>query len=247
MGPWSSRLAGQFIDFVEVQDGERVLDMGSGTGSLAMALAAVTSSTEIVAIDPSKQYIQFARKRSGNSRVRFHVGDAMNLPYPDGYFDKCLAQLMISFVPDAHRVIAEMHRVTKAGGTIAACLWASGRSNQRSWTFWEAAKAVDSTVKQQRKKKGGYGTSGRLSSLWAECGLKAVEEVELVVSIDFASFEDYWRPYLNGQGRAVAYLKGLTADSRDKLRARLRRIILGTRPNGHFSIQAQALSVRGIC
>jgi len=247
LGPWSSALVPRFINFAGIRDGDRVLDVGSGTGALALALAASKSCTEIIGIDPSAPYIEFARKRTSEPRVRFEVGDAMNLPYADDYFDKSLAQLVLSSVPDAKRAVMEMSRVTKAGGILAACVWASGKDNERNRLFWEAAIAVDPAAKQQRESEGGYGRKRWLYALWAGCGLKEIKEADLVVSVDFAAFEDFWLPHLEGQGHAGSYARGLPRDRQEALRERLRQDLLGMKGDGPFSLRAQAVAVRGIC
>lgn len=247
LGPWSSSLAPRFIDFAGVQDGDRVLDVGSGTGSLSLALAAKTSGSEIVGIDPSAPYVEFARTRTRDPRVRFQVGDAMSLPFANNYFDKSLAQLVISFVPNAQGAVREMCRVTKAGGVVAACTWIMGKDNERNRIFWEAATAADPAAAQWREKEGGYGRGGRLSAIWAECGLKEIKEADLTVSVDFASFEEFWLPHLEGQGRAAAYVKSLSPDRQEALRERLRHDLLGTGAERPFSVQGKALAVRGIC
>lgn len=245
LGPWSSALAPRFIDFAQVQHGDRVLDVGSGTGSLALALAGSRSCSEIVGIEPSTPYIEFARTRTKDPRVRFDVGDGMNLPYADHYFDKSLAQLVLSSVPNPKRAVIEMRRVTKAEGILAACVWASGKDNERNHKFWEAAMAVDPTAAQKREREGGYGHRGRLSALWSECGLKEIKEADLVVSVDFTSFEDFWLPHLEGQGHAGSYVKSLPHHLQEALRERLRQDILGTKGDGSFSLRAQAVAVLG--
>lgn len=247
MGPWSAALAPQFIEFTGVMEGDRVLDVGSGTGSLAVALAASTSCAEVVGIDPSLPFIEFARTRINDARLRFELGDAKSLAYSDNYFDRALAQLVLNQIADAGAAVREMRRVTKRGQTAAACVWVSGKDNERNQLFWGAAMAVDSAAAERRETPGGYDRKGALSALWAQCGLEQIQETELVVTVDFACFDDFWLPHLEGQAHAGSYVKSLPADRRDALRERLRQDILGTQSDGRFSIRAKAVAVRGIC
>ena len=247
LGPWSSALAPRFIAFADIHQGDRVLDVGSGTGSLTLSLAASIACQEVVGIDPSEPYIEFAHKRTSDPRVRFDVGDAKSLPYADNYFDKVLSQLVLNQVRDAPKAVQEMARVSKPGGTIAACVWTAGKENERNHLFWEAAIAVDPAAAQKRETEGGYGLKGRLAALWAQCGLNQIAEYDVVCSVEFACFDEFWLPHLEGQAHAGSYVKSLSADGRDVLRERLRQSILGTKPDGRFSIRANAVAVRGIC
>ncbi|MGE5301907.1 MAG: class I SAM-dependent methyltransferase, partial [Alphaproteobacteria bacterium] len=123
MGRWSSVLAEKFLDFVGIRDGERILDVGCGTGALAASAAARTQRSEIVGIDPVAPFLDYARRRIPDPRVRFHLGDALNLPYATGSFDRCLSLLVIMFIRDAGRAVSEMRRVTRPGGSVAVCVW----------------------------------------------------------------------------------------------------------------------------
>ena len=112
MGRWSRQLAPLFVEFAGVRDGERVLDVGCGTGSLSATLVRVTGASKIVGIDPSKGFIEYARTLVTDPRVTFELGDAQELPYADGSFDRCMALLIVNFVPDAPKAANEMRRVT---------------------------------------------------------------------------------------------------------------------------------------
>ena len=124
MGRWSRQLAPLFVEFV----GVRVLDAGCGTGSLSATLARVTRASKIVGIDPSKGSIDYAREQIADPRVSFEVGDAQNLPFPDGSFDRAMDLLVISFIPDASKATKEVRRVTKPRGFVATANWDHSRA-----------------------------------------------------------------------------------------------------------------------
>ena len=123
MGRWSRRLAGPFIDFMGVRDGDTVLDVGCGTGSLTLAVAARANVAAATGIDLSEAYTAFARGRTDDNRIAFDTGDAGALPYADGAFDRVAAMLVLNLVPDATAAAAEMVRVARTGATVAAATW----------------------------------------------------------------------------------------------------------------------------
>lgn len=98
---WSQRLAPLFIEFAGIRDGDRVLDVGCGTGSLSLALAGATRRAEIVGIDPSASFVEYARTRTTDPRLKFEVGNALKIPFPEASFDKTLALLVMQLIPEA--------------------------------------------------------------------------------------------------------------------------------------------------
>jgi ubiquinone/menaquinone biosynthesis C-methylase UbiE len=140
MGRWSRQLAPRFIDFVGVMDGERVLDVGCGTGSLAGTLARITKASKIVGIDPSSGFIEYARAQNADPRVTFEVGDAQQLHYPNASFDRCMALLAVDYFPDARKAASEMCRVTRKAGIVATAMW--DRSRGRNWGKTDSRKGA---------------------------------------------------------------------------------------------------------
>ena len=242
-GRFSRLLAGRFIDFVGVKDGERLLDVGCGTGSLAFTAAALMRRSEIVGIDRSASFIEHARSRASDPRLTFNIGDALSLPYPNESFEKCLSMLVIQFIPDIRRAIAEMLRVTRQEGTVAACAW-DKNDDELHCVFWDTAAELDPEAEQLRDARGYVG--GQLSTLWVEGGFTNVEEAVFTISPEFESFDAFWTPLAEGQGLSSTYLARLTADKQLDLRERVRGKVLGTGPNRPFRLQAKARVVRGV-
>ena len=246
MGRWSRQLAPLFVEFAGVRDGERVLDVGCGTGSLSATLVRVTGASKIVGIDPSKGFIEYARTLVTEPRVTFELGDAQELPYADGSFDRCMALLIVNFIPDAPKATKEMRRVTRSGGMIATTMWDGGRTHELTGCFWNAAVAIDPTAKRPAERRGSYGSAEALSDLLKGAGLTDIEVTDLTMPCQFSSFDDYWLPVTEGQGPSGAYLARLSEDDRAALRERLRQDLLGNRADGPFTLQAKAWAVKGI-
>jgi len=242
-GRFSRMLAGAFIEFAGVKDGERLLDVGCGTGALAFTVAAVTRRSEIIGIDPSASFVEHARSRTSDPRISFDVGNALSLPYPDGSFAKCLALLVIQFVPDVRSAISEMRRVTRAGGTVAACVW-SRDDDPLHTIFWDSAAEIDPAATGARDSRA-Y-SEGRLATLWIEGGFAGVEERALTITAEFESFQGYWTPLVRGQGPSSSYLESLPPDKQDAVRDRVRDKMLGKGPDRPFTLAAKAWAVRGL-
>lgn len=245
MGRWSRRLAGPLLEFAEVQDGDHILDVGSGTGSLALTLAARTAHSTIVGIDPAAAFVDHARSRTTDPRVRFEIGDAQRLPFGDATFDRAIACLVFHFVPDGSRAAREMRRVTRPGGIVVACTWDSTGGMQMLHRFWEAALALDPAADAMDERRRPFTRPGELAGLWRSAGLGDVEDTMLEVPLDFASFEDFWAPFLFGQGPVGSYVVGLAPERQAGLRARLRADLWGAGPDRPLSLSARAWAVRG--
>jgi ubiquinone/menaquinone biosynthesis C-methylase UbiE len=244
MGGWSKTLAPLFVHFIAgITEGDRVLDVGCGTGSLTFTIAERTNAATIVGIDPSAGYVEYARAHNTYPHVTLDIGDAQALPYGDAFFDCCVSSLMIQFVSDAHESAKEMKRVTKAGGIVATCMWDNGGAMEVSQAFWDAAVALDAEAK--RPVTDFYGSPKTLSDLWISTGLENVETKLLVIPMEFRSFEDFWRSRLDSQGPPKAYIARLSEDGKHALKERLRMDILGDRSDGPMTFQAKAWAVRG--
>lgn len=245
MGRWSRQLAPLLIEFAGVQKGDSVLDVGCGTGSLAMTIANLTKAAKIIGVDASKNFIEYACARCVDPRVSFVTGDAHELSYPDASFDCCLCLLAINHIVDSPHAVREMRRLTKHGGVIATAMWDGTGGNEFNDCMWDVALSIDPTVERPAEKHGSYSSPPALSALWTDAGLTDIEVKDLTISCGFASFDEYWNRYLEGQGPGGAYVVALPEKRREVLRQRLHEHVLRGRPDGAFTLRAKAWAVRG--
>ena len=187
MGRWSRQLAPLFVEFVGVQEGEKVLDAGCGTGSLSETLARVTGASKIVGIDPSKGFVEYARTNVTDPRVTFELGDAQALSYADESFDRCMALLIVNFIPDAPKATKEMRRVTKSGGVVATTMWDGTGANELNACLWEAAISIDPTAKRIADTRRYYGSAAVLSHLCKGADLTDIELQGCLCAANFPS------------------------------------------------------------
>jgi len=244
MGRWSGRLAPLLVKFVGVGDRDSVLDVGSGTGALAFAIADAVPLARITGVDPASAYVAYAQTRVPNDRVRFVVGDAQQLQLADATFDRVLSLLVMNFIPDPAKALREMIRVTRPGGVIAAAVWDYGEGMEMLRIFWDEAVSRDPRVAPRDERNMPLCGRGELAALWRAHGLAEVEEQPLTIPQSFASFDDYWSPFLGGQGPAGAYVAALTETDREALRLRLRQRLLGDGPDRAITLQARAWAVK---
>src|SRR5262245_46573649 len=186
MGRWSRRLAPPFLKFAGLKDGDRVLDVGSGTGALALAVLQEAPASRVVGIDLSPAYVAHARARAGGERVTFEEGDAQRLRFPDGSFDTSLALLVVNFIPDRAAAVREMARVTRPGGVVAAAVWDYGGGMEMLRAFWDEAGALAPASGRRDVRHMPVCRRGELAALWKEQGLLDVREEGLVVPLTFS-------------------------------------------------------------
>jgi SAM-dependent methyltransferase len=245
MGRWSRRLAAPFVKFVSIGDTDSVLDVGCGVGSLALTIADAFPATRVTGVDPSAMFVRHAQTLARHEQLRFQVGDAQALEFPDATFDAVLSQLVLNFVPDRERALREMMRVTKPGGVVAAAVWDYGDGMRMLRVFWDEAVALDPPLAARDERRMPLCNRGELAAWWRANGLHQVEDQPIVIDLSFSSFDDYWSPFLGGQGPAGAYVASLSDQRRATLEAKLRDRLFSSRKDGPFVLQARAWAVKG--
>jgi SAM-dependent methyltransferase len=241
MGRYSHELAPRLIEFARIERSMRVLDVGCGPGPLAERLVERVGSERVSAADPSQPFVAACAARVPGADVR--QAEAEALPWPDETFDAALAQLVVNFMRDPDAGVAEMRRVVRRDGIVAACTWDYGGEMRMLRAFWDAARAVDADAPDEGRAMR-FRTSEELDELWRRVGLVTVETAPLVVEAAYADFDDLWEPLTLGVGPAGAYCSALEPTRREELRDEL-FARLGS-PEGPFKLGARAWAVRGV-
>ena len=248
MGRWSRRLAELFIDFAGAADAEKILDVGCGTGSLSFTLATRAPRSTINGIDFSQAYIDYAKGKNTEPRLTFETGDACAMPYPDGAFDRVLSLLVLHYVREPKKAIAEMRRVARPGATVAATVWDARGGYVGNRIFFDTAAAIDPEAEKNRSRYYTHPMTrpGELAAAWRDAGFTDIGESYLTILMEFANFADYWAPVTGKDGPLAAYVNSLAPDMRERFRAALHAAYCGGEADGPRSYAASAWAVRGV-
>jgi SAM-dependent methyltransferase len=246
MGRWSRRVAERFVKFARLPQQGKVLDLGSGTGALAFEVARQMPGVRVTGIDPSDEYVAYAMSRTRfRERTVFRTGDGQAMPFSDREFHACASLLVFNFIPDPAQALEEARRVTRRGGPICAAVWDYGGHMRMLRAFWDAAVSLDRAAEKMDEKHMRLCRAGELQQLWNDGGLQNVHEQPLDIEMQFASFDDFWAPFLLGQGPAGAYVRSLDKARVQELREAVRQRIRVHNENGSFSIVGRVWAVRG--
>ena len=239
VGRWSRQVAPLFLSWLDVPAGRRWLDVGCGTGALCAAILDRCFPTSVAGVEPSEGFLKTAKDNLAG-RAQLHPGSATAIPLGDASVDVVVSGLVLNFVPDQPAAIREMARMTGPGGMIAAYVWDYAGKMELMRAFWDAAAALDpQAAKLDEGVRFPLCRPEALEALFAGAGLKGVEVKPIDLPTPFADFDDYWRPFLGGQGPAPAYAMSLDETARARLRDRIRER-LPTAADGSISLTARA-------
>jgi SAM-dependent methyltransferase len=242
MGRWSRLVGETFLAWLGPPKGLRWLDVGCGNGAFTEEIIARYDPAAVVAIDPSDQQLAFARTRPGTKMAKFEVGDAQKLSFDDGTFDAAIMALVLAFLPDPAKAVAEMARVVRPGGWVATYMWDILNGGSPTTPVYTAIESLGLTVPVRPNPEASRLEA--MDSFWEMAGLEAIETRVIRIPVRFANFDDFWDSNavpVGPQGKAIA---GMSRDAREQLRTRLREQ-LPVASDGHILYESFANAVRG--
>ena len=241
MAPWSRRVGEAFLGWLSPSPGLRWIDVGCGTGAFSALVAERCAPAELKGIDPSAAQLAFARARPAARLAEFRDGDAEALPFADDRFDAAVMALVIFFVPDPGKGVAEMARVVRPGGSVAAYAWDVLGGGFPLDPIWAEMRAMGMTP--LLPPSAAASRLDALRELWREAGLADVATREIAVERSFADFDDFWTT-----GQLAASLRptfaAMAADDLARLKARV-RARLASAADGSITCLARANAVKG--
>jgi SAM-dependent methyltransferase len=243
VGRWSRQVAISFLRWLDLAPGLRWLDVGCGTGALTATILATGKPESVIGVDPSEGFLAQARETVPGAT--FHLGDARELPLFDSDVDVVVSGLALNFVPEPANAVADFTRVARPGATVAAYVWdyADGMAMMRF--LWDAAATLDpASAELDEGNRFSVCHPEQLTLLWTDSGLSDVAVTAIDVPTNFRDFDDYWTPFLGGQGPAPGYVMSLPAERRVELRE-LVRSRLPVNPDGTIGLTARSWAVRG--
>ena len=245
MGRWSRQVAPRFLDWLGAPAGLEWLEVGCGTGALSAAILAQGKPKGLIAIDPSDGFVARARANVPDPRAAFQVGDAQALTLDTASRDIVVSALMLNFVPDKEKALAEMRRVARPGGTVAFYVWDyPGGGVEFMRAFWKAAAALDPAAADLTEdRRFPFCTPDGLADLAARAGLPPAASTAIEVPTVFKDFDDYWRPFTLGAGPAPGYCMSLAPEARQRLKEKL-EADLPRRKDGAIALKARSWAVR---
>lgn len=245
MGRWSQLLAHDFLNWLAPSSNLRWLDVCCGSGMLTEAIVQRFAPAQVTGIDASPHQIEFARTHRASPAASFETGNAMALPFADASFDVAVCGLGLNFIPQPELALREMRRVTVPGAMIAVYVWDYAEGARFLREFWDVAGTIDlESSPYDQAHRFPMCNPDSLKTLFESASLQSVTVRSLDITTGFESFDDYWQPFLTGQGSAPNYLASRDESTRSAIRKRLRNSI-PTDPSGAIELPARGWAVRG--
>ena len=247
MGRWSRKLAPLFIEFAEVAEGDNVLDVGCGTGSLTFELSNIPFLSRIEAIDMSPVFVEAVRARNSDPRVTVQEADAQSLPFENAGFDRVFSLLVLHFVADVDKAMSEMRRVARPGGVAAAAVWdhAGGMPVMRMLVDSIAAVLPKAEAFRTRFCFQPMTQPGELEHAFITAGFDEIQEAELTIRMNYQNFDDFWLPIAAGEGPFGPLISPLSDDERALAATTVRAAFEAGRPDGPRSFASTAFVCKG--
>lgn len=243
-GRWSRCVAREFLSWLDVPTRLAWLDVGCGTGALTHAILASCAPRLLVSLDRSPAYLAAARAQAPAGSARFLVGDAQDLPLASSRFDLAVSGLVLNFVPRPESMVAEMARLVRSRGVVALYVWDYADRMELMRHFWDAAVELEPAALQfDEGRRFPVCRPAPLRELFERCGLTDVDVRAVDVPTLFRDFDEYWSPFLGGQGPAPGYAVSLSEQDRSRLRERIRSRLPRT-ADGSIRLVARAWAVR---
>jgi SAM-dependent methyltransferase len=246
VGRWSRLVAQEFLKWLDRPMGGHWLDVGCGTGALSQTILNICNPQVVKGIDRSEGFVAYARSKVNDPRVTFDVGDAQSLPVDSDMYDSAVSGLVLNFVPEPAKMISEMSRAVKKDGSVAVYVWDYADKMQMMRHFWDAAIALDPAVAElDESPRFPICNPDALREVFQSLDLHQVETRAIDVETHFKDFDDYWNPFLGGQGPAPTYVMSLSEEKRIQLREKI-RAGLPFVADGSIPLIARAWGVMGL-
>jgi SAM-dependent methyltransferase len=245
MGRWSRKLAPRFVSWLQTPAGAHWLDVGCGTGALADTVCRDADPASVLGCDPAEPFITYAREYVRHPCLSFAVAGVGSLPAREGGYGSVTSMLALNFFPDPVGAVREMASLVRPGAGVSACVWDYAEGMELLRRFWDAAVALDPAARDlDEGRRFPICRRDALIDVFRRAGLSEVRCDAIEVPTPFASFDDFWRPYLGGTGPAPAYLASIDSRRRDALAEELDRT-LPRAGDGTIPLSARAWAVRG--
>lgn len=246
MGRWSRQIAPLFLAGLNVPPNAEWADIGCGTGVLSSAILNDCAPKRVSGVDPSEAFVDTAQSRIDDPRFQCRCGDGEALPFPDSQFSAAVSGLVLNFVGDKEKAVAEMARVVQPEGLVGLYVWDYAGHMQIMRYFFDVAIELDDNA---RKFDDGINAPicrpEPIAKLFEETGLTGVQVGCIDIPASFESFEDYWTPFLGGTGSAPKYCTSLSPDHQVRLKEKLRERLL-TGPDGEILLAIRAFTAKGV-